>query len=193
VADLDPPRRPARPGSGGPGQGVPAFVLADESAGAKVLVKAAAGGGVAASLGVPFGQARPESGGVLAVGSGPGEWLLLGPAGAGPALVERWRAEPDDGLVTVLDATAGRTVLRLAGASSGAALAKVCGVDLASAADGADGAGAAVRTSVARVPALVVRDGDGFLVVCERSYGEYLAGALLDAGTEFGIVTEKGR
>jgi heterotetrameric sarcosine oxidase gamma subunit len=149
-------------------------------------VKAAAGGAVAGALGVPFGAARDAGDGVLAVGSGPGEWLLLGPAGAGPALVERWRAEPDDGLVTVLDATAGRTVLRIDGPASTAALAKVCGVDLAAAADGS-----AVRTSVARVPALVVRDGDGFLVVGERSYGEYLAGALLDAGAEFGLVRER--
>jgi heterotetrameric sarcosine oxidase gamma subunit len=164
----------------------PPFVLADESGRAKVLVKAAAGGGVASSLGVPFGAARDAGDGVLAVGSGPGEWLLLGPAGAGPALVERWRAEPDDGLVTILDATAGRTVLRIDGPRSTAALVKVCGVDLGAAADGA-----AMRTSVARVPALVVRDGDGFLVICERSYGEYLAGALLDAGAEFGLVRER--
>ena len=81
---------------------------------------------------------------------------------------------------------AGRTVLRIDGPASTAALAKVCGVDLAAAADGS-----AVRTSVARVPALVVRDGDGFLVVGERSYGEYLAGALLDAGAEFGLVRER--
>jgi heterotetrameric sarcosine oxidase gamma subunit len=137
---------------------------------------------VASALAVPFGTARAAGDGVLAVGSGPGEWLLLGPAGAGSTLVERWRAEGDDGLVTVLDATAGRTVLRIAGAPSSAALAKVCGVDLA-----ASAAGTAVRTSVARVPALLVRDGDGFLVVCERSYGEYLAEALLDAGHEFGL------
>ena len=156
------------------------FRLADESAGAKVLVKAAADGRVASTLGVSFGAARAEDDGVLTVGSGPGEWLLLGPTGAGPAIVERWRAEPDDGLVTVLDATAGRTVLRLTGAASTPALAKVCGVDLGSATNGA-----AVRTSVARVPALVVRDDAGFLVICERSYGQYLAGALLDAGAEF--------
>jgi heterotetrameric sarcosine oxidase gamma subunit len=160
----------------------PTFVLGDESGGAKVLVKAASGGGVASALGVPFGTARAAGDGVLAIGSGPGEWLLLGPAGAGPTLVERWRAERDDGLVTVLDATAGRTVLRIAGAPSGTALAKVCGVDLAATADGT-----AVRTSVARVPALVVRDGDGFLVVCERSFGQYLTEALLDAGYEFGL------
>jgi heterotetrameric sarcosine oxidase gamma subunit len=143
---------------------------------------------VASSLGVQFGAARAAGDGVLAVGSGPGEWLLLGPEGLGPALVERWRAEPDDGLVTVLDATAGRTVLRITGAASAAALAKVCGVDL-----GVAGDGAAVRTSVARVPALVVRDGDGFLLICERSYGEYLAEALLDAGHEFGLVRQGGR
>ena len=49
------------------------------------------------------GTARSAGDGVVAVGSGPGEWLLLGPAGAGPTLVERWRAERDDGLVTVYE------------------------------------------------------------------------------------------
>jgi sarcosine oxidase subunit gamma len=96
--------------------------------------------------------------------------------------MERWQAERDDGLVTVLDATAGRTVLRMTGSGGGSVLAKVCGVDMASAPDGT-----AVRTSVARVPSLVVWTGDAYLVACERSYGEYLAGALLDAGAEFGI------
>jgi heterotetrameric sarcosine oxidase gamma subunit len=166
-----------------PGTGPGPLVLADESARAKVLVKAGPAGGLASALGVGFGAARGVGDGVLAVGSGPGEWLLLGPPGAAPALVEQWAGEPDDGLVTVLDATAGRTVLRMTGeAGAAAALAKVCGVDLAAAADGT-----ALRTSVAKVPALMVRHGDGFLVVCERSYGEYLAGALLDAGAEFGL------
>jgi heterotetrameric sarcosine oxidase gamma subunit len=162
------------------------LALADESAGAKVLVKADPAGGIAGALGVGFGAARDAGDGVMAVGSGPGEWLLFGPPGAAPVLVERWAAEPDDGLVTVLDATAGRTVLRMRGLAAGAVLAKVCGVDLADSADGT-----AVRTPVARVPALVVRHGDGFLVVCERSYGDYLTGALLDAGAEFGIARER--
>jgi len=162
------------------GTGPGPLVLTDESNGAKVLVKAGPAGGLASALGVGFGAARDVGDGVLAVGSGPGEWLLLGPPGAAPALMERWAGESDDGLVTVLDATAGRTVLRMTGEAAGAALAKVCGVALA-------GAGTAVRTSVAKVPALVVRHGDGFLVVCERSYGEYLSGALADAGAEFGL------
>jgi sarcosine oxidase subunit gamma len=163
-------------------------VLADDSGRAKVLVKAAPGGPLSSALGIGFGVVRPLDDGVLGIGSGVGEWLLLGPPGPADGLAERWRAESDDGLVTVLDATAGRTVLRLTGAAGGAVLAKVCGVDMASAADGT-----AVRTSVARVASLVVRTGDDFLLSCERSFGEYLADALLDAGAEFGIVQEPAR
>lgn len=159
------------------------LTLADDSHRAKVLVKASAGGAVASTLATGFGSARALDDDLLCVGCGVGEWLLLGPPGPADGLVARWRAEPDDGLVTVLDATPGRTVLRLSGAGAGAALAKVCAVDMAAAADGT-----AVRTSVARVPSLVVRTGAAFLVACERSYGEYLADALLDAGAEFGIV-----
>ncbi|MDQ3317781.1 MAG: hypothetical protein M3522_10680, partial [Actinomycetota bacterium] len=48
---------------------------------AKVLVLASANGEVSRALGVPFGRAVRDEHGTLVVGSGPGEWLLLGPPG----------------------------------------------------------------------------------------------------------------
>ncbi|HEV7862118.1 MAG TPA: hypothetical protein VGR20_05435, partial [Acidimicrobiia bacterium] len=117
------------------------LALADDSGRAKVLVKAPPGGPVSSALGIGFGATRALADGVLAIGSGVGEWLLLGPPGTADELLERWQAEPDDGLVTVLDATAGRTVLRMTGSGGGSVLAKVCGVDMACAPDGT-----AVRT-----------------------------------------------
>jgi heterotetrameric sarcosine oxidase gamma subunit len=162
------------------------LTLADVTPLAKVLVRAAPGGGVAGALGTPFGAARREGAGTLTVGSGPGEWLLLGAPGAGPSLVERWRAVGDEGLVTVVDVTSGRAALRLTGEAAPAALAKVCAIDLAAAADRS-----AVRSSVANVVTQVVRDDrhetPSYLLICDRSYGRYLAEALLDAGGEFGI------
>jgi len=162
------------------------LTLADSTPLAKVLVRAAPGGAVAGALDTPFGGARRNGAGTLTVGSGPGEWLLLGAPGAGPGLVDRWGSVGDDGLVTVVDVTSGRAALRLTGGAAAAVLAKVCALDLAAAADRS-----AFRSSVAEVVTQVVRDDRGgtpsYLFVCDRSFGRYLADALLDAGGEFGI------
>ncbi len=84
----------------------------------------------------------------------------------------------------MIDVTSGRTLLRLTGESSPALLAKICALDLATASDGS-----ALRSSVAKVNAEIVRDdADGrpsYLLACERSYGRYLTEAINDAGAEF--------
>jgi heterotetrameric sarcosine oxidase gamma subunit len=162
------------------------LTLVDSTPLAKVLVRAEPGGALSGRLDTPLGRTRRVDAGTLAVGSGPGEWLLLAAPGGAPGLVDRWRAVPDDDLVTVVDVTSGRAALRLSGAAAAAALAKVCAIDLARAADGS-----AFRTSVAKVVTEVVRDdrngAPSYLLICDRSFGRYLAEALLDAGAEFGI------
>jgi heterotetrameric sarcosine oxidase gamma subunit len=157
-----------------------------------VQVKASPEGEVRAALGVPFGRAmRSAALGALVVGSGPGEWLVLGPADAVTAL----RAELTtlvtgvDEFATVVDLTHGRALVRLRGADSAALLAKVCAVDLT---DAVTPDGAALRSSVARVVTDVVRNDvadstRSYLLHCERSSGQYLAECLLDAGAEFAI------
>jgi heterotetrameric sarcosine oxidase gamma subunit len=161
------------------------LTLADATPLAKVLVRARPGGTVDTALDTPFGAARRHDAGLTA-GSGPGEWLSLGAPGTGPQLADRWRTTVDDDLVSVIDVTSGRAALRLTGWPVAALLAKVCALDLAVAADGS-----AFRSSVAKVAALIVRDDrqgtPSYLLVCDRSYGRYLAEALLDAGGEFGI------
>jgi heterotetrameric sarcosine oxidase gamma subunit len=163
------------------------LTLTDWTPVAKVVVRAAAGGPVAQALGVPFGRAGRDPEGTLVVGCGPGEWLLLAPPGRAPALVERWQdaGGGGDGLVSVIDATSGRALVRLAGAGGAVVLAKVCALDLAGASDGA-----AFRTSVAGVVTEVIGDGDAFLLACDRSFGRYLWEALLDAGREFAIAVD---
>jgi heterotetrameric sarcosine oxidase gamma subunit len=158
---------------------------------AKVQVRAPHDGKVAASLGVPFGRAARDADGTLAAGSGPGEWLLLGPAGRAEAIastVERTAAAVPDETVTWVDLTHGRALMRLSGSSAARVLSKVCGIDLS---DGVTPDGAAFRTSVAALATDVIRDDRGgapsYLLHCERSSGQYLFGALLNAGAEFGI------
>ncbi|HXV93016.1 MAG TPA: sarcosine oxidase subunit gamma family protein [Pseudonocardia sp.] len=160
----------------------------------KVLVHAPVGGAMAEALGVGFGRAaRTAAAGVgpaLIVGSCPGEWLVLAETGARARLRRRLEATATETgeFVSVVDLTHGRALVRLRGAASAALLAKVCAVDLA---DGATPDGAAFRSSVARLVVDVVRDDTGamrsYLLHCERSYGQYLADSLLDAGAEFGI------
>jgi len=157
----------------------------------KVQVRAPIGGEVAASLGVSFGRAAREPDGTLVVGSGPGEWLLLAPPGQAGALVprlEKAAAQAASESVTWVDLTHGRALIRLYGPSAAGVLAKVCGIDLS---DGITPDGAAFRTSVAALATDVIRDDLGgtpsYLLHCERSSGQYLFGALLRAGDEFGI------
>jgi heterotetrameric sarcosine oxidase gamma subunit len=158
---------------------------------AKVLVRASANGEVARTLGVPFGRAARDERGTLVVGSGPGEWLLLAPPGANAAVAGRVEEVHDDELVSVFDATHGRALMRITGARAADLLAKVCGVDLS---EETTPDGAAFRSSVAKLVTDVVRDDRGgersYLLHCERSSGQYLFDALIDAGDEFGIEVE---
>ena len=158
---------------------------------AKVLVRASADGEVARMLGVPFGRAARDEHETLVVGSGPGEWLLLVPPGAGAAVAGRVKELPDEGLVSVFDATHGRALMRITGARADDLLAKVCGVDLS---EEVTPDGAAFRSSVAKLVTDVVRDDQegvlSYLLHCERSSGQYLFDALIDAGEEFGIEVE---
>jgi heterotetrameric sarcosine oxidase gamma subunit len=176
------------------------LTLTDLTPLAKAGVRAGGDGAVARALGVPFGRAARDQAGALVIGSGPGEWLVLGAVGPGPALRHRLeemavqataQAEGQE-LVTVLDLTHGLALMRLTGTPAAGVLAKVCAIDLA---DASTPDGAAFRSSVARVVTDVVRDDHqspsgpvpSYLLHCERSYGQYLFGALLDAGAEFGI------
>jgi heterotetrameric sarcosine oxidase gamma subunit len=158
---------------------------------AKILVLASADGEVARALGVPFGRAAHDEQGTLVVGSGPGEWLLLAPPGASTAVAGRVEKTADEGLVSVFDVTHGRALMRITGAKTVDLLAKVCGIDLS---EEVTPDGAAFRSSVAKVVTDVVRDDLGgersYLLHCERSSGQYLFDALIDAGDEFGIEVE---
>jgi sarcosine oxidase, subunit alpha len=168
-----------------------ALRLADQTPLVKVLVRASPQGGAATSLGTPFGRARRDPNGVLVIGSGPDEWLLLAPPNARDvvaAQIDTTGGEP----VSVIDVTHGRALMRLSGPDSQRLLAKVCAIDLS---DAVTPDGAAFRSSVAKVATDVVRDDlpspegtvPSYLLHCERSSGQYLFDALLDAGREFGV------
>jgi len=179
-----------------------ASTLSDETPLAKVLVRAPFDGASREALGVRFGRTlRTDvgTGEVLLVGSAPGEWLALGAPGTATALqaaLEERLAGTGE-FTSVLDLTHGRALLRLQGPAATTVLAGVCAIDFA---DGVTPDGSALRTSVAAVVTDVVRDDRGgtqrsgaaapeanggvrsYLLHCERSSGQYLWDALLDAG-----------
>ena len=158
---------------------------------AKVLVLAPIDGAVARALDVPFGRAARDEHGTLVTGSGPGEWLLLAPPGSGAEVTLRVEETPDEGLVSVFDVTHGRALMRLTGVRASDLLAKVCAIDFS---EQVTPDGAAFRSSVAKLVTDVVRDDRNgersYLLHCERSSGQYLFDALLDAGDELGIEME---
>jgi heterotetrameric sarcosine oxidase gamma subunit len=162
--------------------------IADHSPLAKVVVRADPDGPFAAGIGVPTGTARRTPAGALAASARPGEWLLLGAPGTASALAAEAAAADGRELVTVVDLTHGRTLVRLTGARADAVLAKVCGIDFA---DRAMPDGSALGTGVARVATDIVRDDTAgvrsYLLHCERSSGQHLFDCLLDAGRQFGI------
>lgn len=162
--------------------------VVDESNQAKVLVKAARDTPVVAELGVPFGASRRYSPGVLVVGRRPQEWLLLGTTGS----VASAMAELDlAGHVAVVDYSHGRGQIRVVGPKAASTLEKLCSTDFS---DQMLPEGATVGARVAGVICDVVRDDvttpDGvalpaYLLLFDRSYGEYLATAIFDAIAEF--------
>ncbi|MGH3516753.1 MAG: sarcosine oxidase subunit gamma [Haloechinothrix sp.] len=177
-----------------------AFTLTDCTPLAKVAVRASADGQLARTLGVPFGRAARQvwdlgtsETEVLLVGSGPGQWLALASPGAQAELVgrlERTAAARPAEMVSVVDLTHGRAVVRITGVRSADLLAKECGIDLA---DQICPDGTAFSCAVAGLACDVIRDDRmgvrSYLVHCERSSGQYLFDALLDAGAEFGVET----
>ena len=168
-----------------------ALQLADLTWLAKVAVKADANGAFTARRPTVFGRARRLSADILEIGSDPGGWLTIGPVGGGAELVERLTAEVRDAgeMVSVIDLTHGRALLRLSGEDSVGVLAKICAIDLA---DTVTPNLSAFRSSVATLVTAVVRDDlvDGtrsYLLHCERSSGQHLFNCVVDAGAEFGI------
>lgn len=158
--------------------------LRDLSATAKTIIRADADTEAARAAGVRFGASRTE-GDVLVCGQRPGEWTLLGTPEANGALID---SLDRTGHVSIVDHTHSRALFRITGAASTQALEKVCSLDWS---DAMTPDGAVVSASVAKVTCDITRnDTDGrpsYLLACDRSFGQYLFDALIDAGDEFGI------
>ena len=152
--------------------------LADLSQLAKIGVKAQT-----PPFDIPYGRSIRQGNWIVA-GSGPEEWTLLGPIG-------ETREVATSGFASVVDITHGRALMRLTGDHAATVLAKLCPIDLS---DPMCPNGAAFRAAIANVVSDVVRDDvegtRSYLMHCERSSGQFLFDAVIDAGTEYGIDIE---
>jgi heterotetrameric sarcosine oxidase gamma subunit len=162
----------------------------DETATAKIVVRASSDSSAAADLSVPFGQSRLRADGTLVCGTRPDEWTLFA---AMDRAAEVAASVDTEGFVSVVDITHGRAMMRVSGPKATAVLAKVCNIDLA---DDMTPDGAVFSGSVANVTCDLLRSdraGDpSYMISCERSFGNYLFAALVDASTEFGASLPAG-
>lgn len=164
------------------------LVLSDESAAVKWLIRAAPDGDAARRLAVEFGSSHATEDGALVLGSRPGEWIVTGDAPAVAAVVASLDGLGDADFVTALEWTHGRAMFRLSGPDAPNALEKVCSLDFS---DEMTPDGAVVSAQVAKVVCDIARrdvaSARGYLVFCDRSLGQYLFDALIDAGEEFRV------
>lgn len=164
------------------------LTLVDSSATVKWLVRAFADGPAAARLQATFGSSRRDPAGVLVLGSRPGEWILLGRQKAVAGVVESLNGFGSADFVTALEWTHGRALFRITGRRAPLVLEKVCSLDWS---DPMTPDGAVASASVAKVICDIARcDRRGtpsYLIFCDRSFGQYVFDALLDAGREFGL------
>ena len=166
------------------------LLLTDISATTKWLVRASGSpNAVAERLGAPFGSSSSAESGATVLGSRPGEWIVLGAPDAVAEAVGGLEGLDSPDFVSCLDWTHGRALFRVTGNEATRMLEKVCSLDWS---DPMTPDGAVASASVAKVTCDLARhDVDGtpsYLVFCDRSLGQYLFDALIDAGNEFGLV-----
>jgi len=164
------------------------LTLTDASATTKWLVRAGVDGPTADRLGARFGSSQMAPGGALVLGSRPGEWIIVGTPGEVAAAVADLAGLSEQEFMTALDWTHSRAMFRVTGADATRMLEKVCGIDWS---DNMTPDGAVVSASVALTTCDLARnDVDGtpsYLIFCDRSFGQYLFDALIDAGNEFAL------
>jgi heterotetrameric sarcosine oxidase gamma subunit len=122
----------------------------------------------------------------LVVGIAPGEWLVFGGSGVASILVTAWSKLVGSPGCAAVDLTHARAAMRLTGPLGPAILSRLCALDVASMPDGTS-----AGTLVAGVVTGVIRDdalsGPSYLLHCDRSYGQSLARAILEAGWDYGL------
>lgn len=167
----------------------------------KTLFRGATSSAAAQALDVGRGRVRRDESGALVASVGPREWIVIGAPGT-PLPSALGQSSDGSAPSIVVDLTHARALIRIVGTNSAKLMSKLCGINFADTTTPDD---TALRTSVARLIAEVIRNdvaepstaainqgklSRSYLVMCERSAGQYLFDTLLDAGEEFGIDVE---
>jgi sarcosine oxidase, subunit gamma len=156
---------------------------------AQLTLRVAPGSGAARAAEDVLGCVLPGAGVAATPGDrevlwlGPDEWLLVGPDGGGDALGDRLRRATEGAHATVLDVSAQRTVVELAGSAARDVLLKGCSLDLH---PRAFGTGRCAQTALARTAVILHQRSDepAFRIFVRSSFAVYLAEWLLDASAE---------
>ncbi|MDC3264287.1 sarcosine oxidase subunit gamma family protein [Porticoccaceae bacterium] len=121
---------------------------------------------------------------------GPSEWLILEVGGDGAVIEATLRASLK-GHISVVDVSGGQTCINLRGAGAATVLKKSSVYDFEGWSDAQSAYGRVVQTTFAKASAAVSNRPDGsYDLVIRRSFADYLAQWLLDAGGEFGCRIE---
>ncbi|GAA4846785.1 sarcosine oxidase subunit gamma [Saccharopolyspora rosea] len=126
-----------------------------------------------------------EAGNVSVLWLGPDEWLLVGPRGSAEEIQETLTEALADEHAAVVDVSAHRTILDVAGPLARELLNKGCALDLH---PRSFEAGRCAQTMLARAGVILVcRDAETprFWVFVRASFAEYLADWLADAADEY--------
>ncbi|GLW99873.1 sarcosine oxidase subunit gamma family protein [Microtetraspora sp. NBRC 16547] len=137
---------------------------------------------IGAALGMPLPVAPGTtviSGDVTVAWLGPDEWLVIGPEGYRFDLLRKALGERHG---SVVDVSAQRTTLLVAGPRARDLLAHGCALDLHPT---VFGLGRCAQTMLARAQVVLLPRQDGLLVLVRSSFAAYLAEWLLDAATEY--------
>ena len=127
-----------------------------------------------------------DAGAIRAIWLGPDEWLLLAEPGASGSLESELQSALAGRFASVVDITAGQTVIRLSGPSTLDVLARGCALDLH---PSVFPPGACAQTLLARAQALLVAVDDTPTIdlIVRRSFAPYVAAWLQDSGHPFGL------
>ncbi len=123
---------------------------------------------------------------LLAAWLGPDEWLLLTEHHQPDALVTNLQAALTGHFASVVDTSAGQTVIRLSGPSALDVLARGCALDLH---PSAFPPGACAQTLLARAQALLIAvdAAPTFDIIVRRSFAPYVAAWLQDSAHQFDL------
>jgi sarcosine oxidase subunit gamma len=137
------------------------------------------------ALGVPLPLARntassDANGSRRVLWLSPDEWLILAPDGSAAAIEASLRAALDGSRAAVVDVSANRAILRLAGPAAREILEGGCSIDLH---PRAFGPGRCAQTILARAPLAIlqVSTEPDYRLLVRSSFAAYLANWLLDA------------